>query len=124
MNKSDLRTGMVVESADDLVGVVLLNTCNGNGIKWFYDSVQEKKINEYETLDAYADNLLNADGYEDQNIVKIYYPESEDDLTTMSVFDKKYVIWERKYNTNTDDIKEVTIVEIEEKFGCKVKIVG
>lgn len=122
MTKSDLSTGMVVKSADNLIGVVLLKTATCDGIKWFLNEnstgMISKVINEFEELTEYHDDLTHKDG-NDLNIIKVYQPDNLEDYTTMKAYNEDYLIWERKEET-----KEITMTEIEEKFGCKVKIIG
>jgi hypothetical protein len=120
MNKSDLRTGMVVKDKDGFVGVVLKNTSTVDGIKWFFDTDELSKINEWQELDKhYNENLTTKNDYNAETIVAIYQPDNFDDYTTMKAYSENYLIWERE-----EPIKEVTMKDIEEKFGYKVKIIG
>ena len=120
MNKSDLRTGMVVKDKDGFVGVVLKNTSTVDGIKWFFDTDELSKINEWQELDKYYnENLTTKNDFNAETIVAIYQPDNFNDYTTMKAYSENYLIWERE-----EPIKEVTMKDIEEKFGYKVKIIG
>lgn len=66
-------------------------------------------------------NLLNFDdklkcvGFSEFDIMKVY-----DEIYRLDLLDNSKrlnLLWER------EEIKEVTMAEVEEKFGCKVKIV-
>ena len=115
-NKSDLRTGMVVEDRDGWTGVVLLNTATLDGIKWFISGFGDR-CDVWEELDEYSDDLFHKDSGID--IIKIFQPHNFNDYTTIKAHNEEYLIWERE-----EKIKEVTIKDIEEKFGCKVRIVS
>ena len=118
MTKADLRTGMVVEDRSGFVGVVLKGTNQGDIIKWFYDATDSSIINDCDDMEDFNSDLTFADDYE-YDIVKIYDTDDPELYTTTKVHDVKYLIWERE-----EEAKEVTLKEVEEKFGCKVKIVG
>ena len=117
MTKSDLRTGMVVKDQDGLVGAVLRDTSYGDGIKWFYDTNEKKYINTFSLLDEeYHEDLTSDELLID--IVEIYQP-AQDFMTTSKGYSKEYLIWKRE-----EEFKEITIAEVERKFGYKVKIIG
>lgn len=119
MTKSDLRTGMVVEDRDGYIGIVLKSTATVDGIKWFLNDDGEK-ISMWEELDdEYNEDLTGTENFNSGDIVKIYQPHNFDDYTTMKAYSEEYLIWERE-----QEVKEITMKDIEEKFGCKVKIVG
>jgi hypothetical protein len=105
--KADLKNGMVVEQRCGARKIVINDRLVG------YDS--------YGELITYEDNLLKKVGYgsSDLDIVKIYQPADTlyDSIKSISL----KLIWQRQEKPN---YKEVTIAEIEEKFGCKVKIVS
>jgi hypothetical protein len=118
MTKSDLRTGMVVESRDGFIGVVLKNTVAEDGIRWIVTN-SGNLLNCWEELDeGFNDNLTAVDDDVDSDIIKIYLPQDCSDYTTICAYQEHNLVWER------DEVKEVTIKDIEDKFGCKVKIVG
>ena len=116
MNKSDLRTGMLVEDSEGAVGVVLKNTATVDGIKWFY-SATKRLINIWEELDECFNEDLTGISISN-DIVKVYQPHNFDHYTTLKAYDEDYLIWERGI------IKEVTILDIEKQLGYKVKIIG
>lgn len=120
MKKSDLRTGMVVKDKDGFVGVVLKNTATVDGIKWFYNTDEDEVMSEWQELDKYyEEDLTTKNDYNAETIVAVYQPDNFDDYTTMKVYSEDNLIWEREL-----PIKEITLKDIEEKFGCKVKIIG
>ena len=52
----------------------------------------------------------------DNRIIKVYRVTDQHDMTTMNAIDDKYLIWK-------EEVKEVTMADLEEHFGCKVKVV-
>lgn len=120
MTKSDLRTGMVVKDSCGYIGVVLRNTATVDGIKWFKDTIDDGYgVNQWQELDkVYSEDLTSKDYTEADDIIAVYQPYDFNDYTTIKVYNEDYLIWERK-----SEIKEVTIKDIEEKFGCRVKII-
>lgn len=105
MKKSDLKTGMVVE-------------CR-NGKRYIVMNDRFLSISGYNLLSSYISELLMkrtplTEYLSEYGIMKIYKPQ-------LVCLDLRYVIkdliWERS------DVKEITMAEVEEKFGCKVKII-
>lgn len=100
--KADLRNRMVVEYRNGDRRMVVDDRLMG-------------KFN-YCVLTEYDDNLIRKDLDSVFDIMKVY--------RRISVFSKKdnenslELLWERP------EIKEVTMSEVEEKFGCKVKIIN
>ena len=117
MVKSDLKTGMTVVSENGWVGKVLCGTSNGDVILW-YKNGENQDIKKYRTLDTVDEDLTYGVGkkiiavyeYSDiHNILSDYHmPSSLRDMTCL---------WRRP-----EVVKEVTMHEVEERFGCKVKI--
>lgn len=71
------------------------------------------------SLDEYSFNLLHLTNNSSWNIMKVTKPIS--DLRAVynpAVIQHLDFIWER------EEVKEVTMSEVEEKFGCKVKIIN
>lgn len=66
----------------------------------------------------YYNDLTHMDG-SSLNIVKVYLPHNYDEYTTKKAYNEEYLVWERK-----EEVKEISMKDVEEKFGCKVKIVG
>lgn len=100
--KADLKNRMVVEYRNGLLRLVVGDTLIGKG--------------GYIPLGAYNENLIIEAGSAGFDIVKIYDIISNlDYLENIETLD---LLWERA------EVKEVTMAEVEEKFGCKVKIVN
>lgn len=125
MKKADLRSGMVVEDDDGSVGVVLLNTATQDGIKWFLDADHDN-IDFWEDLSNYDDDLKALDYSESDDIVKVFQPHNFNDYTTKQAYSDDYLIWDKFEGDTTisEEYKEITLSDIEKKFGCKVKIVS
>ena len=105
--KSDLKNRMVVEYRNGKRRMVVDDVLVGN--------------TQYGELKEYNDDLSWNGGYNGTfasvlDIVKVYSEinvfEGKDDIVKLGT-----PIWERH------EVKEVTMAEVEEKFGCKVKIV-
>ena len=102
MKKSDLIPGEhAIVMRDGWVGLVLKGYLMG--------------MHGYYSLRYYTEDLLDADGTVEHDAMKILEVPN---TTIFSRLSECKVIWERG-----PDIKEVTMAEIEEKFGCKVKII-
>lgn len=105
--KSDLKNRMVVEYRNGKRRMVVDNMLIG--------------YSQYGDLEEYNDDLSYNGGYNGTldsglDIVKVY--------SEINVFGNKDNI--RKLGTpiwQRSEVKEVTMAEVEEKFGCKVKIV-
>lgn len=115
MKKNDLLTSDVVLSSKGSYGIVLRGTAKGDLIKWFKNDKGEV-IHKYRSLDMINDDLTFKHDGKDNRIIKIYRVTDQHDMTTMNAIDDKYLIWEEK-------TKEVTILDLEKLFGCKVKVV-
>lgn len=99
-SKSDLKNRMVVKLRDGRAGVIF-----GNYIMTASSII---------FIHHYNDDLTMSCS-KDIDIVQVF-----DHLDFSSVLDNSVLIWDRQ---DEEDTKEVTMAEIEEKFGCKVKIV-
>lgn len=112
MKKSDLKTGMVVETRNGEKYLVMLEPdCEGRELIRFNVG--------YMSLNDYNDELMLKKLNEKFDIVKVYSVESSicwllGDKESM----KFKLIWERS------EPKEMTIEEIEAELGYKIKIVG
>ena len=115
MRLSELKTSDVVLSSKGSFGIVLRGTPKGDLIKWFKNNKGEI-IHKYRSFDMINDDLTFKFDGKDNRIIKVYRVTDPHDMTTLSAIDDKYLIWEEK-------IKEVTMAELEEKYGCKVKVV-
>ena len=118
MSLNDLKTGDIVLSTKGSYGIVLRETPYGDIIKWYANS-KGKGIDKFRSM-----NMINSDftfRYDEENrIVKVWRTEDKHYLGIMCayIYMKHY-----KYELIYDDhIKEVTMDEVEAKFGCKVKI--
>ena len=99
--KSDLKNRMVVEYRNGRRRMVVDNRLMGTDGVGFLDN-----LNEDLTMKGVDDDF---------DIVRVYNQiRTLDEITRVNSCDK---VWERS------EIKEVTMAEIEEKFGCKVRIV-
>lgn len=102
--KADLKDGMIVETRLGERKLVLGSQLVG--------------ARTYGDLSNYAETLLHKDTfYSDLDILKVY-----DHSPYYTFYDILHgccltLLWERP------EVKEVTMAEIEEKFGCRVKIV-
>ena len=115
---AELRTGDIVLSTKGSYGMVLRGTPYGDVIKWYVNS-KGKGIDKFRSM-----NMINSDftfRYDEGNrIIKVWRTEDKHYLGVMcaDIFMENY-----KYKLIYDDhIKEVTMDEVEKKFGCKVKI--
>jgi len=118
MKKNDLLTSDVVLSDGGNYGIILRGTYKGDLIKWFKDKNGEI-IHKYRSFDMIKDDLTfktsaKFDG-QDTRIVKVYRVTDPHNMSTMDAIKDEYVIWQ--------NIKEVTMAELEEMFGCKVKVI-
>lgn len=99
--KSDLKSHMVVRLRDGRVGVIF-----GNYIITAFSVIFKN----------YYNDDLTMSGRKDIDIVQVF-----DHLDFSSVLDNSVLIWDRQ---REEEIKEVTMAEVEKKFGCKIKIVN
>ena len=113
MKLSELKTGMVVVNSKGSAGVVLKGTKDGDLIKWFRDVNTGKVLQLFRSLWTINEDLTFKDGT--GRIVQIYQAKDKHECTTVDAVKPKNLIWEEK-------TKEVTMAEVEKKFGCKVKI--
>lgn len=107
-SKSDLRSGMVVETRGEGNWLVVNNTLiNGDG--WL-------------NLDKYDEDLIkigNSWGSIDRqfDIMKVFKIQEGWNCTTDGIKNPEDLIWKR------EEIKEMTIEEIQKELGYKIKIV-
>lgn len=106
MKKSDLKNGMIVEIRDEEF-YMYLETDN---FKVFAQECGHLRFDDYE------EDLTNSDGDEDYDIIAIYEPK-EPYQAKEECWDEATKIWERK------ETKELTVAQLEELLGHKVKIV-
>ena len=105
--KADLKDGMIVEYRNGRMRLVF-----GKKLYDTFYIIANELINYDETLCARFSSLGKA-----YDIVRVY-----DKSNWYSGFEniQSKLLWERKEES---EVKEVTMAEVEEKFGCKVKIV-
>ena len=110
MTLDELKTGMIVETRDGDSYIVMRDFIDDGDILAGL-SCNNKILGTWTSLSNYNQDMTHS-GVPCLDIVGVYasYPYSVDTPTRL--------LWERK------EYKEVTMQEIEEKFGCKVKIVG
>lgn len=121
MTKADLRTGMIVTVRSGCKYMVFLNAVADNEKETdiIVDIAMPKCWNK---LEYYKNDLLycglraDNDWNKKFDIMKVSKPKNYADF--IHNIQEGEVIWERK------EVKEVTMAEIEKKFGCKVKIVS
>lgn len=121
MTKYDLCTGDIVLSTKGSYGIVLIGTNGGDQIKW-YSNNKGQVIDKFRSLSMINEDLTFKCNL-DNRIIKVWRTKD------------KYYLGDKaitKYHTAEDHgfeciyeelIKEVTMAEVEEKFGCRVKIV-
>ena len=115
MRLNELKSSDVVLNSKGSYGIVLRGTPKGDLIKWFKNKNGEI-IHKFRSLDMINEDLTFKFDGKDNRIIKVYRVTDQHDMTTLSAIDDKYLFWEEK-------IVEVTMAELEEKYGCKVKIV-
>lgn len=110
MTLNDLKTGMIVETRDGNSYIVMRDFVDsGDVLAGFSDSTDI--TNSYMELSDYKQDMKH-DELSGLDIMSVY-------ISYLHCIDiPKKLLWER------EEYKEVTMQEIEEKFGCKVKIVG
>ena len=109
MTLDDLKTGMIVKTREGKYNIVMRDFIDEGDILAGL-SCNNKISETWTSLSNYNQDMTHS-GVPYLDIVSVYasYPYSADTPTRL--------LWERK------EYKEVTMQEIEEKFGCKVKIV-
>lgn len=113
MTKSELKTGMLVKNSKNSIGEVLLGTPEGDLIIWYKNINTEKELNIYRTLASINMDLSFKDGT--GRITTVYSPKDKRSFGKRNLNDF-YVFW-------TKPVIEVTMDEVEKKFGHKVKII-
>lgn len=115
MTLNDLKDGMVVVLRNGDPYIVLKNVFYYGDILAGYKNFWEFYNTQISLTRYNADMTFKNKSMDPFDIMEIY--EKPEDIFH-AFFKKGKLIWERKKH------KEVTMQEIEEKFGCKVKIVG
>lgn len=117
-SKSELKNGDVVLSTKGSIGIVYksasLTDIGWSVIKWVKNK-QGDDINKYRTL-AMINNDFTFLYDTDHKIIKVWRPSDNRQIGDIySTMMNCNVIYE-------DYVKEVTMDEVEAKFGCRVKI--
>lgn len=111
MKKSDLRTGMRVTTRNGGKFIILLN-CSDNVHK--HRDIMTSLSGIWSDIDEYEEDLTcRTDDIFD--IMTIEIPEYSNDLFSESC--KFETLWQRQ------EIKEMTIEEIQKELGYKIKVV-
>lgn len=123
MTKYDLRTGDIVLSTKGSYGIVLMQTGKGkkDRIKWYLNN-RDEIMNKFRSLSMINDDLTFKND-PDNRIIKIWRTKDDHylgDRPGVLDLNIQYHGFECIYE---ELVKEVTMAEVEEKFGCKVKIV-
>ncbi len=116
-----LKTGDIVLSTKGSYGIVLKDTGVGDIIRWFMNN-KRQSIKKFRSLNMINSDLTFRFDGGDNRIIKIWRTKDERHLGTLcsDTFDSfKEMGFELVYE---EKIKEVTMDEIEAKFGCRVKI--
>lgn len=126
MKKSDLKTGMIIETRNGREYVVFIDTCKPKYIvtEDYYDEqgrislIINYNSHKWTSLSYYDEDLCRNNGDKSSDITKVYIPVHPYSFMDITYEDGRNLIWERP-----EPIKEMTMKELEEHFGCKVKIV-
>lgn len=114
ITKSDLKDRMVVETRGGekyiLIGDRFLSKTGFLWLDTFYD-------NNHVHHQGFNDDLTMSSGA-NWDIVKVYEKANSLNFDESHPFCSLSLLWKR------DSIKEVTMAEVEAKFGCKVKIIN
>lgn len=113
MKLNDLQTGMVVVLRNEEPYIVSRNCAFHSDVLAGYKNFWELWNTQIDFNRYNEDMTFKGKNMELFDIMRIY-EESRDSIP----FSKGKLLWQR------EEYKEVTMKEIEEKYGCKVKIVG
>ena len=116
-----LKTGDIVLSTKGSYGIVLRDTGVGDIIRWFMNN-KRQSIKKFRSLNMINSDLTFRFDGKDNRIIKVWRTKDERHLGTLcsdilDIFNEMgfELVYEEK-------IKEVTMDEVEAKFGCRVKI--
>jgi len=117
MKKSDLKTGMIVELSDGYHRIVLGNSLMG--ISDCSGGINLRYVNDDLILN-YGEEIVKV--YDELNANKEYYIGASagwlERATIVNILKYTTCIWVR------EEPKDITVAEIEEILGYKIKIVG
>ena len=129
MKKSELKTGMIVTTRDGVewlvlkdIGFAYTSSCgntykDGVLINILYSS-SWNGLRYYDEDLMYQKKSLDDDNYDIVKVERVDHPTDMLNIERLKNKNLRTLLWERK------EIKEVTMAEVEEKFGCKVKIIN
>lgn len=125
MKKSDLKSGMILKCENKYLYLVVLDHYIGEPLLLGVDD-DNSDCNlcfngEWMSLNAYNDDLEVIDDYY-FSINSIYIPQSHA-VNKLYAY-KKIPIKTNDDTTQDEKVQEVTIKEIEEQLGYRIKIVG
>ena len=131
MTKSELKTGMIVTTQDGMEYVVFRNVqyLFENPFKSHNGEIDDVLVNAqrntWNRLEYYNEDLTyKSDGLTDifakrNEIVKVEIPYHPYAFMNIDIEKhRRKLIWKREI------VKEITMADVEEQFGCKVKIIG
>lgn len=114
MKKSDLKSGMLVETRDGSLAIVMLNTPKGDALVSNHEEIEEEKT--WKSLKEHNNDLTSSFD-EDDDIVKVYNFDSNSNGASLSK-NCREIIWEREEN-----VPEYTMEEAIKKMGHNFKII-
>ena len=109
MKLDELKTGMIVETRNGSSHIVMRDFIDDGDVLSGL-SFSDKISNTWTSLSNYNQDMTNS-RFPHLDIMSVYAS------SVYSADTPTRLLWERK------EYKEVTMKEIEEKFGCKVKII-
>jgi hypothetical protein len=113
MKLSELRTGDIVLNSKGSYGCVMMLTPFGNVIKW-YQNKKGESIKKYRSFESIKEDDMTFKEDPNHGIVKVWREKEPHNLNTL------YTVYDN--NLIYEAVKEVTMADIEDKFGYKVKI--
>jgi hypothetical protein len=113
--KSDLKNRMVVETRNGEKYILVDDRfLSKTGFLWLNTHTDKNRGTFHQ---GYNDDLT-IDSGANWDIIKVYKEVNNLCFYNDDVYGALDLLWERK------PVKEVTMAEVEEKFGCKVKIIN
>lgn len=116
-----LKTGDIVLSTKGSYGIVLKGTAEGDLIRWFLNK-ERQSIKKFRTFGMINSDLTFKFDGKDNRIIKVWGTNDKHHIGTLcsdTFANFESMGFELVYE---EKVKEVTMSEVEAKFGCKVKI--
>lgn len=116
-----LKTGDIVLSTKGSYGIVLKGTAEGDLIRWFLNK-ERQSIKKFRTFGMINSDLTFKFDGKDNRIIKVWRTNDKHHIGTLcsdTFINFESMGFKLVYE---EKVKEVTMDEIEAKFGCKVKI--